>query len=384
MPTLAAPPLSARRIRRVSLVTSVLAIVAACSSSDVSAPATGSDVARHSPTSPSYVINGATVVDLNSPPSAAIVYRVNFVSASGRVTGEGGSPHNFNHHAFRLSTSGAFEDMGALTNYTDLSYGYGINTAGEVVGTSSDDGALTSPPWHAFRAITPWDQAFKPQPNGCTGNISANCGMIDLGASTPNQASAAYAINDAGAVAGEIGGQAVIWSATNAITWVGTLGGSFSTARVINKYGAIAGWSTRADGATHAFVRTAEGTMIDLGTLGGTTSQALAGNDLGQVVGFSTRADGSSHAFVWTLRGGMVDLGTLGGTSSAATGINNKGQIVGWSTLANGTQHAFLWTPGSGMEDITPATGFTNPVGLSDALVTAENAKLAQINYSVH
>ena len=374
---------SARSHTRIAAGVSLLVAASACGGAELLAPPPNSS-SRFAPNGPSLVINGATVTDLNSPGSLAIVYRVTFVSTSGRVVGEGGSPHNFNHHAFRLSTSGSFDDMGALTNGTNLSYGYGINSAGEVVGTSTDDNAVTSPPMHAFRAITPWDQAFKPQPNGCTGNTGANCGMIDLGASTPNQASAAYAINDGGAVAGEIGGQAVIWSATNTITWVGTLGGSFSTARVINKYGAIAGWSTRADGATHAFARSAEGKLLDLGTLGGTTSQAFAGNDNAQFVGASTRADGSSHAFVWSLRGGMVDLGTLGGTSSAATAINNNGQIVGWSTLADGSQHAFLWTPGSGMEDITPATGFTNPVGLSDGLVTAENAKLAKIDYSLH
>ena len=60
--------------------------------------------------------------------------------------------------------------------------------------------------------------------------------------------------------------------------------------------------------------------MTDLGTLG-TSSEALAVNDAAEVAGRSTLASGARHAFLYS-GGLMVDLGTLGGTNSEATGLN--------------------------------------------------------------
>jgi probable HAF family extracellular repeat protein len=61
-------------------------------------------------------------------------------------------------------------------------------------------------------------------------------------------------------------------------------------------------------------VATAVASPIDLGTLGGSNSRAVSMNSSGQVVGYSELpSDTATHAFLWTRAGGMIDLGTLGG-----------------------------------------------------------------------
>src|SRR5438477_9429202 len=75
--------------------------------------------------------------------------------------------------------------------------------------------------------------------------------------------------------------------------------------------------------------------ITDLGTLGGTASSATAINNNGQVVGYSSLADGSTHAFLYSA-GAMVDLGTLGGATSSPNDINDSGVVVGSSLTSSG------------------------------------------------
>ncbi|PYN96637.1 MAG: hypothetical protein DMD91_20700 [Candidatus Rokuibacteriota bacterium] len=149
---------------------------------------------------------------------------------------------------------------------------------------------------------------------------------------------------------------------------LGTLGGSFSEARGINRVGQVVGYSTTVDGFQHAFVWDPAIGLRDLGTLpGGLQSIAHAINDGGQVAG---QADvvGYSRAVRWDPVVGIWDLGTLGGSFSIAQGINSVGQVVGRASTTSGSVHAFLWDPINGIRDLGSLDGgFSAAFAINDA-----------------
>jgi probable HAF family extracellular repeat protein len=150
-------------------------------------------------------------------------------------------------------------------------------------------------------------------------------------------------------------------TATPAMQDLGTLGGSYSFAYGINASGQVAGDAyTAGDTVYHAFLYdgTATPAMHDLGTLGGTFSRGLGINASGQVAGWADIAGNvTNHAFLYdaTATPAMQDLGTLGGTRSYAYGINDSGQVVGEAqTVGNTADHAFLYdaTATPAMQDL--------------------------------
>jgi probable HAF family extracellular repeat protein len=85
------------------------------------------------------------------------------------------------------------------------------------------------------------------------------------------------------------------------------MGGFTARALAVNRKGDIAGWFLvfEPDIVRHAFLRSADGTVIDLGVLGGRFSDARDVNDDGVVVGESTieslpRPASVNHASVWS------------------------------------------------------------------------------------
>ena len=204
----------------------------------------------------------------------------------------------------------------------------------------------------------------------------------------------AVALNDAGDVVGQSLGSsfhAVLYTGST-LTDLGTLGGEYSGAWIINNVGQVVGEAQDADGEFRWFlyrngamselsilgsvasvtdINTAGqivgetiggdafllsgGVVTNLGTIGGTFSSAIAINDTGQVAGRSDTVNGYMHAFLYS-GGVMTDLGTLGGPESEARGLNNAGQVVGFSTDAAGSLRLFLYSGGV-MKDLGRGIG---------------------------
>lgn len=190
-----------------------------------------------------------------------------------------------------VSDPGDMVDLGDLGG--DQSIAYGINTSGQIVGTSSTASFAS----HAFRTTA--------------------TGHIDLASD------------------------------------LGTLGGLSSTAYRINTSGQVAGHSQIPGNATVQAFRTAANSAISpgtdgLGTLGGTRSEAWGLNAAGQAVGWSTLSGSTSRkAFFAAAGAGAVDLNTLinpalGWTLDAAYAINDVGDIVGSGSGPAGASRAVL------------------------------------------
>jgi len=187
-----------------------------------------------------------------------------------------------------LYSNGRMTNLGTLPGYTDISYAYGINNSGQVVGVSINSSGVE----HAF--------------------LYSNGRMTDLG----------------------------------------TLGGNMTEAYKINSSGEVVGTSRNSSGVEHAFLYSngTMTSLGALPAPYNQLSYANGINDSGQVVGVSGGYGGSSaHAFLWSTAGGMQDLSSLIGSSGwdleEATAINNNGDIVGSGVNPAGQVDAFLLTP---------------------------------------
>lgn len=184
------------------------------------------------------------------------------------------------------------------------------------------------------------------------------------------------------------------WTAQTGMVALGTLGGKDSHAMSVNAAGEVAGAASLSTGYQHA-VLYSDGQTIDLGSLGGPNSYGYSINAAGTVVGYSDVAGGAeSHAFIYS-GGVMVDLNSLISSASgwellAAYGINDAGQIVG-SGLYQGQSAMFLLNtvpppPGlaapstefSVINTPEPATVLLLAVGLAAALVTCSRGRLVR------
>jgi uncharacterized membrane protein len=273
--------------------------------------------------------NGTTLSDMDSASSTANTFALG-MSPDGKVVGAKGIGF-----AFYWSPGGGFTNLSPLGGTSGNAYG--MNTAGDVVGSSV--GALTY--------ATVWKS----------------------GTTSPTQLSpygslfyaTAEGINNAKTIAGYSFGPgsdvATIWNYSSGTgTWspqsLGTLGGSGSDALDINTAGNVVGNASRAGGqGVGAFIwHPGDAAVTDLDptrTFFGANTFAKGINDHNQVVG----SKGGGGAFVWDSTNGIRDLQTLIDPSSPfsltdAKDVNDNGWIVGTAHDSNDNfSHAVILKP---------------------------------------
>ena len=122
------------------------------------------------------------------------------------------------------------------------------------------------------------------------------------------------------------------------------------------------------------------GSMTDLGTLdttGGPAGDSCAYgiNSSGVIVGYSSTADGRSHAFSYSA-GIMHDLGSLNGGNSVAYGINTAGVIVGQASTSGFTAWRAIVSNDGTMTDLSPFLADIGLAGDSNALAIDDNGDI--------
>ena len=221
------------------------------------------------------------------------------ISANGSVVvGYWADTDSSNYQAFRWTSAGGLQELGALTEggFSEAQY---VSSDGSVVVGDSDaeDGNR-----YAYR----WTQAG---------------GMVSLGALAAGGNSLSYGISADGSV--------------------------------------VIGFSDNGDGNQHAFRWTASQGMMNLGVLpGGRYSQATAVSDDGKVVvGISEMGDGNVYAFRWTQEKGMQILGTLeGALGLLPIDISADGSVVIGNTTDGFNNSAFRWTASEGIKSLGKIT----------------------------
>jgi probable HAF family extracellular repeat protein len=251
--------------------------------------------------------------------------RVHALNSQGEAVGGSGFVYGTDRHAFLWKSGHGLRDLGRLPG-GDISEAFGINDAGEVVGTSNTGNTIQGFTW------------------------TGADGLQTLSRLAGTNASQAYAVDAKGDVAGICGTHATLWTKGNIVDLGALPGADRSEAHGLNNQGQVVGSSSSPEGV-RAFLWSG-GMMQSLGVLpGDESSRANLINDQGMVVGASQGSSGV-HAFLWTAAKGMEPLGTLtGGNYSEAFGINNAGQLVGTSGSSLGTR-AMLWTAATGMVDL--------------------------------
>jgi probable HAF family extracellular repeat protein len=258
----------------------------------------------------------------------------NAINDSGEIAGWNSynSNPNFDPQAF-LYSNGSMQNINSPSLFASGTEAYGINNAGEVVGT----GYLSASTFHAF--------------------LYSGGKMKDIGPSGAFQASA-YAINTSGQIVGTYslnsGASGTFLYTNGTMTKLpnpaGTSGG-FGIA--INDNGEIVGALYPAAGGSHV-AKFSNGAWADLGNFPGAQgSGATAINSAGQIVGTAIFPPtykpfkAGKHVPLISTASGLVNLNTLilpatGFTLTDAIDISESGQILCDATNASGNEHAVL------------------------------------------
>jgi probable HAF family extracellular repeat protein len=281
-----------------------------------------------------FFYDGASVRDIGS--LGGLHVYANDLNDAGQIAGTSLGADGI-EHAFVWSAAGGMLDLQAQPG-AGRSYAQAINRRGMVTGAFNDAA-------RPFR----WSRAG---------------GMEDLGIAIglPEPASGVL-LNDAGLIAGRVTledrygdpyHRAFVWTRSNGMIDIDTLGSVASTPVAVGAGGEVAGNRLAApdDGGDRPFLWTRATGMVDLGIGRGTTAWVNAMSPGLHIAGGIGYADGRQRAMSWTRQGGMRELGTLGGRTSVARAVNGRGQIVGFAEDGNGAMRAFVWSAGAGMRDL--------------------------------
>jgi probable HAF family extracellular repeat protein len=280
-----------------------------------------------------------------APAAAATTYTVMTLTANGYESSPfainaAGLVVGYSYPSAILWRNGIATNLGVPGEV--LSQAIGINTSGQVVGFSATD-------WgNQYMRASLWQDGAMTDlndrlPPGSSTQLLSAYGINDAG----QMVGSAY-LPDSGSYPPFL-------LSGGTLTLLPTLpGGRDGAARAINNAGQIVGRTSVVPGGAYHAALWQGGALTDLGTLGGDNSDGFSISDTGQVVGWAQTAGGDRHAFLWQ-NGRMTDLGTLPGYEhSVAYGINTAGQVVGWvETAASGGDityggvHAVLWENGA-------------------------------------
>ncbi len=109
----------------------------------------------------------------------------------------------------------------------------------------------------------------------------------------------------------------------------------------MNGEGDSVGYWDAADGATHGYVRRANGQIATLDVPDAAATAAFAINDRGQVAGYFADATGAIHGFVKTGQR-IQQLDVPGGVATIVTSLNNWSSVAGEYIDAGGVRHGFV------------------------------------------
>jgi hypothetical protein len=274
------------------------------------------------------------------------------VNDAGQVAGHSNPPTSGMDHPVMWTAAGVIRDLLPAGYYGGQAKA--INSSGQVVG---------------------W--AVKLNPNVIVPFIwSEATGFKEL-PSLPGQTnSAAYAINDAGMVAGYSGPSATVW-VNGVVSAIVTVPGNDADATGINSQGEVVGHYYVSGGTEgHPFIWRSGTGMQLLTTLDGNRGWVMDINDNGQIAGYGP-LPGSTTSYAFVIENGVakrLSSAALGSTSAYA--ISRYGDVVGVDAFGRG----IIWNV-SGSEQVlcTPpvaASGYTSTCG-----VLGINSSLMAVGY---